>query len=148
MSILLCVSIAWLTFCLLFVGLALIVLLIVEHFSSTSQVTIDDQGIADRAPQMAKLDGAIDEPVQQARELADTFDALAQLEGAVTLVPRDAIPTAHRAVADRTQHTGAVIIRDPRLIRARTSSDQSGGAKEGRARISATQKIGSRFPRQ
>jgi hypothetical protein len=33
---------------------------------------------------------------------------------------------AHRAVPDRTQHTGAVIIRDPRLTRARTISDQSG----------------------
>jgi hypothetical protein len=75
-------------------------------------------------------------------------DALAQLEDTVTLVPCGAILAVHRAVADRTQHTGAVIIRDPRLIRARTSSDQSGGAKEGRARISATQKIGSRFPRQ
>ena len=51
MSILLCVSIAWLTFCLLFVGLALIVLLIVEHLSNTSRVTIDDEGISDQAPQ-------------------------------------------------------------------------------------------------
>ena len=126
MSILLCISIACVTFCLLFMGLGLIVLLIVEHFSNTSQVTIDDEGIADRAPQMAKLDGAIDEPVQQAREFADAFDALAQLEGAVILAPRDAIPTAHRAVPDRTQHKGAVIIRDPRLTRARTLGDQSG----------------------
>jgi hypothetical protein len=126
MSILLCVSIACVTFCMLFMGLGLIVLLVVEHFSNTSQVTIDDEGIADRAPQMAKLDGAIDEHVQQARELADAFDALAQLEGAVTLAPRDAIPTAPRAVPDRTQRTGAVIIRDPRLTRAGTLSDQSG----------------------
>jgi hypothetical protein len=126
MSILLCVSIACVTFCLLFMGLGLIVLLIVEHFSNTSQATIEDEGIADRAPQMAKLDGAIDEPVQQAREFADAFDALVQLEGAVTLTPRDAIPTAPRAVPDRAQRTGAVIIRDPRLTRARTLSDQSG----------------------
>jgi hypothetical protein len=123
MSILLCVSIACVTFCLLFMGLGLIVLLIVEHFSNTSQ---DDEGIADRAPQMAKLDGAMDERVQQARELADAFGAVAQLDGAVTLTPRDAIPTAPRAVPDRTQRTGAVIIRDPRLTRARTLSDQSG----------------------
>ena len=122
MSILLCVSIAWVTFGLLFVELGLLI----EHFSNTSQVTIDDEGIADRAPQMAKLVGAIDEPVQQARELADAFDALAQLEGAVTLAPRDAIPTAPRAVPDRTQRTGAVIIRDPRLTRARNLGDQSG----------------------
>jgi hypothetical protein len=126
MSILLCVSIAWLTFCLLFVGLALTVLLVVEHFSNTSQATIDDEGISDQAPQMAKLDGAMDEPVRQARELADAFDALAQSEGAVSLAPRDASPTARRAVPDRTQHTGAVIIRDPRLTRARSLSDQSG----------------------
>ena len=106
MSILLCVSIAWLTFCLLFVGLALIVLLVVERFSNTSQVTIDDEGISDQAPQMAKLARAIDEPVQQAREPADAFDARAQLEGALTLAPRDAVPTtAHSAVADRTPHT-------------------------------------------
>ena len=127
MSILLCVSIAWLTFCLLFVGLALTVLLIVEHFSNTSQVTIDDEGISDQARRTAKLHGAMDEPVQKTRELADIFDALAQLDDTVTLAPRDAIPTAHRAVPDRTQHTGAVIIRDPRLTRARTLSDQSGG---------------------
>ena len=123
MSILLCVSIACVTFCSLFMGLGLIVLLIVEHFSNTSQ---DDEGIADRAPQMAKVDGAMDEPVQQARELPDTSDALAQLEETVNLALRDAIPKAHRAIPDRTQHTGAVIIRDPRLTRARTLSDQSG----------------------
>jgi hypothetical protein len=125
MSILLCVSIACVTFCSLFMGLGLIVLLIVEHLSNTSQATIDDEGIADRAPQMAKLDGAMDEPVQQARD-ADAFDALTQLEGAVTSAPRDAIPAAHRLVPDRIQHTGAVIIRDPRLTRARSLSDQSG----------------------
>ena len=126
MSILLCVSITWVTLCLLFVGLGLVVLLNVERFSNTSQITIDDEAISDQASQMAKLDGAMDEPVQQARELADAFDALAQLEGAVTLAPRDAIPTAPRAVPDRTQRTGAVIIRDPRLTRARTLSNQTG----------------------
>jgi hypothetical protein len=73
-----------------------------------------------------KLDGALDKPVQQARGLTDAFDALAHLEGAVTLAPRDAIPTAPRAVSAGTQHTGAVIIRDPRLTRARTLSDRSG----------------------
>jgi hypothetical protein len=126
MSILLCVSIACVTFCLFFMGLGWIVLLIVEHFSNTSHVTIDDEAISDRALQMAKLDGAMDEPVQRARQLADTCDALAQLENTVTLAPRDSIPTAHRTVADRTQPTGAVIIRDPRLTRARTLNDQSG----------------------
>jgi len=74
-------------------------------------------------------------------KLADTFDALARLEDTITLAPRDAIPTAHHAVADRTQHTGAVIIRDPRLTRAR--SDQSGGAEETGAGTSATQEIGA-----
>ena len=123
MSILLCVLISWVTLGLLLVGLGL---LIVEHFSNTSQVTIDDEDISDRAPQIAKLDCALGEPVQRARELADTCDALAQLEDTVTLAPRDAIPTAHRAVPDRTPHTGAVIIRDPRLTRARSLSDQSG----------------------
>jgi hypothetical protein len=126
MSILLCVSIAWVTLCVLFVGLDLIVLLMIEHASNASQAMIDDDGISDQAPRTAKQDHAMDEPVQKARELSDTCDALAQLEGAVTLAPRDAIPTAHRAVPDRTQHTGAVIIRDPRLTRARTLSDQSG----------------------
>jgi hypothetical protein len=126
MSILLCVSIAWVTLCVLFVGLDLIVLLMIEHASNASQAMIDDDGISDQAPRTAKQDHAMDEPVQKARELADTCDALAQLEGAVTLAPRDAIPTAHRAVPDRTQHTGAVIIRDPRLTRSRTLGDQSG----------------------
>jgi len=126
MSILLCVSIAWVTLCVLFVGLDLIGLLMIEHASNASQAMIDDDGISDQAPRTAKQDHAMDEPVQKARELSDTCDALAQLEGAVTLAPRDAIPTAHRAVPDRTQHTGAVIIRDPRLTRSRTLGDQSG----------------------
>jgi hypothetical protein len=126
MSILLCVSIAWVTLCVLLVGLDLIVLLMIEHASDASQAMIDDDGISDQAPRTAKQDHAMDEPVQKARELSDTCDALAQLEGAVTLAPRDAIPTAHRAVPDRTQHTGAVIIRDPRLTRSRTLGDQSG----------------------
>jgi len=126
MSILLCVSIAWVTLCVLFVGLDLIVLLMIEHASNASQAMIDDGGISDQAPRTSKQDHAMDEPVLKARELADTCDALAQLEGAVTLAPRDAIPTAHRAVPDRTQHTGAVIIRDPRLTRSRTLGDQSG----------------------
>ena len=127
MSTLLCVLIAWVTFGLLFVGLGL---LIVEHFSNTSQVTIDDESISDQAPQMAKFDRAMDEAVQKARVLADVCDALAQLEDMVTLAPRDAIATAAGAVADPAQHTGAVIIRDPRLTRARTLGDQSGGAEE------------------
>jgi hypothetical protein len=125
MSILLCVLIAWVTFGLLFVGPDLIFLLIIEHTSNTSQAIMAHQRISDQAPQFAKRGLPVDEPVQQARELADTFDALAQLDDTVTLASRDAIPTAHRAVPDRTQHTGAVIIRDPRLARARMS-DQSG----------------------
>jgi hypothetical protein len=69
----------------------------------------------------------MDEAVRrQARGLADACDALAQLEDTVTLVPRDAIPRAGGVVARRTQRTGAVIIRDPRLTRTRTLSDQSG----------------------
>jgi hypothetical protein len=86
---------------------------------------------------MAKLDGAIDEPVREGRKLADAFDALSQLEGAVTLAPCHAIPTAQ----GRTQRTGAVIIRDPRLTRARALSDQSSGAEQTVARTSATQQI-------
>ena len=106
MSILLCVSITGVTFGLLFVGLDLIFLLIIERASNTSQAMmmaherISDQ--APQAPQLAKRDLAVDEPVQKARALADASDALAQLEDTVTLAPRDAIPTAHRAVADRT----------------------------------------------
>ena len=124
MNILLYVSIAWVTLCVLFVGLDLIFLLIVEHASGTSQAMGADESISDQARQMAKLDLAIDETVRrQAREFADTFDALARLEDTVTLAPRDAIPTADGAVARRTQHTGAVIIRDPRLTRARTLGD-------------------------
>jgi hypothetical protein len=144
MSILLYVSIAWVTLCVVFVGLDLIFLLIVEHASDTSQAMAADESISDQARQMAKLDLAMDETVRrQACELADTCDALAPLEDTVTLVPRDAIPTADRAVARRTQHTGAVIIRDPRLTRARTLGDQSGGAEETVARTSATQEIGA-----
>ena len=124
MSILLCVPIAWVTFGLLLVGLGL---LIVEHFSNTRQVKIADESISEAATQMAKLDRAMDEPVQKARELADICDALVQLEDTVTLAPRDAIPTAAGAVADPAKRMGAVIIRDPRLTRARALGDQSGG---------------------
>jgi hypothetical protein len=124
MSILLCILIAWVTFSLLFVGLGL---LIVEHFSNTPKVTIADESLSEVATQTAKLDRAMDEPVQKARALADACGGLAQLEDTVTLAPRDAIPTAHHAVTDRTQYTGAVIIRDPRLTRARTLGDQSRG---------------------
>ena len=125
MSILLCVPIAWVTFCLLLVGLILISLLSVERASDTSQVTIDDEGCSGQAPQMAKFDRAMDEPVQKARALDDACDACARLVG-MALVPRDASPTAQSAVARRIPRTGAVIIRDPRLTRARTLSDQSG----------------------
>src|ERR1700757_1415866 len=103
MSILLCVSITWVTFGLLFIGLDLIFLLIVEHASNTSQAMMALERISDQAPQVAKRDLAVDEPVQKARELADTCDALVQLEDTVALALRDAIPTAPRAVADRTQ---------------------------------------------
>jgi hypothetical protein len=85
----------------------------IEHASNTSQAMMADERISDQAPQLAKLDLAVSEPVQKARELADTCDALAPLEDTVTLIPRDAIPAAYHAVADRTQHTGAVIIRHP-----------------------------------
>ena len=144
MNILLYVSIAWVTLCVLFVGLDLIFLLIVEDASNTSQAMEADEGISDQAPHIAQLDLAMDETVRrQACELADTFDALAQLEDTVTLAPRDAIPTAPRAVPDRTQRTGAVIIRDPRLTRARTLSDQSGGAEEAGASTPATRQMGA-----
>jgi hypothetical protein len=144
MSILLYVSITWVTLCVVFVGLDLIFLLIVEHASDTSQAMAADESLSDQARQMAKLDPAMDETVRwQACELADTFDAPAQLEDTVTLAPRDAIPTADSAVARRTQRTGAVIIRDPRLTRARTLGDQSSGAKETGASASATREIGA-----
>jgi hypothetical protein len=100
--------------------------------SDTSQAMGADESISDQARHMAKLDLAMDETVRrQACELADTFDARA-LEDTVTLAPRDAILTADGAVAHRTQHTGAVIIRDPRLTRARTLGDQSGGSRGNR----------------
>jgi hypothetical protein len=140
MNILLYVWIAWVTLCVLFVGLDLIVLLIVEHASNTPQAMEADEGVSDQALHMAKLDLAMDETVRrQACELADTFDTFARLED--SLAPRDAIPTADGAVAHRNQHTGAVIIRDPRLTRTRTLSDQSGGAEDTGARTSATQEI-------
>jgi hypothetical protein len=125
----------------LFVGLNLIFLLIVEHASNTSQAMAADEGISDQALHMAKLDLAMDETVRrQACELADTFDARAQLEDTAS---RDAIATADRVVTRRTQHTDAVIIRDPRLTGARTLGDQSGGVEETGARTSATQETGA-----
>jgi len=128
----------------LFVGVESIFLLVVGHASDTSQARAADTILPDQAAHRAKLDLAMDETGRrQACELADTFDAPAQLEDTVTLAPRDAIPTADGAVARRTQHTGAVIIRDPRLTRARTLGDQSGGAEETGARTSATQEIGA-----
>jgi hypothetical protein len=101
MGILLSVLIAWVTFGLLFVGLGLIFLLMIEHASNTSRAMMAHERISDQAPQLAKRDLAVDEPVQKARELAETCDALAQLEDTVTLAPRDAIPTA-----DARSHSG------------------------------------------
>jgi hypothetical protein len=141
MSIVLYISIAWITLCVLCVALDLIFLLIVEHASDTSQAMGADES-SDHVRHTAKLDLAMDETVRRkACELTDTFDALARLEDTVTLAPGDAIPTADGAVAHRTQHTGAVIIRDPRLTRARTLSEQNGAAEETGARASATQEI-------
>jgi hypothetical protein len=67
MNILLYVSIAWVTLCVLFVGLDLIFLLIVEHASDTSQAMAADESISDQAPHMAKLDLAMDETVRRQR---------------------------------------------------------------------------------
>jgi hypothetical protein len=101
------VSIAWVTLCVLFVGLDLIFLLILEDAFDTSQATGADEIISAQAPHMAKLDLAMDETVRrQARELADTFGALVGLEDTVPLTPRDAILAADGAVARRTQRTG------------------------------------------
>ena len=91
MSILLYVSIAWITLCVLFVGLDLICLLIVEHASDTSQAMAADENISDQSPHMATLDLAMDENVRrQACELADTFDALPNWR--TTLAPSDGDP--------------------------------------------------------
>jgi hypothetical protein len=142
MNLLLPVSIAWVALFVLFVGLDLIFLLIIERASNTSQAAMADEGTSDLAPQLAKLDLAVSEEVK-AREPADAYEAFAQLEDSVTLAPRDAIPTAAGAVGHGTQHTGAVIIRDPRLTRAHTLCDQSGGAEETGVRTSVTQQIGA-----
>jgi hypothetical protein len=139
MNLLLYVSTVWVALFLLFVGLDLIFLLMVEHASDTSQAMTADERTSDQAPRLAKLDLAVSEAT--AREPADACEAFAQLEGSVTLAPCNAIPTAARAVAHGTQHTGAVIIRDPRLTRARTMRDQSGSAEEAGARTSATRDI-------
>ena len=61
----------------------------------------------------------------------------------MTLAPGEPIPTAAGAVAHGTQPTGAVIIRDPRLTRARILGDQDGGPEKIGATTSATQQIGA-----
>jgi hypothetical protein len=73
MSIMLCISITWVTFCLLLVGLVFISLLIVERASNTSQADrsqamVAGERISDEARHTAMLDLAMDEPVRQARE--------------------------------------------------------------------------------
>jgi hypothetical protein len=141
MNLFLCVSITWVALAILFVGLDLLFLLVLEHASDPSQAMMADEPISDQALQLAKLDLAVSEAVHKAREPADACDALAQLEDSVTLAPREPIPTAAGAVAHGTQHTGAVIIRDPRLTRARILGGQNGGAEE--TRTSATQQIGA-----
>jgi hypothetical protein len=143
MNLFLCVSITWVALFVLFLGLDLIFLLVVEHASDTSQSMMADERISDQALQLARLDVALSEAVQKAREPADACGALAQCEDSVTLAPREPIPSAAGAVAHGTQRTGAVIIRDPRLARAWTLGDQEGGAEETGARISATQQIGA-----
>jgi hypothetical protein len=143
MSILLSISITWITLCFSVTGLVLIFLLVAERAPNTSQAMMADECVSDQALRMAKLDLSMDEPVQRAREFADIFDALPQLEGPANLAARDEILTAHSAVSDPTQRTGAVIIRDPRLTRACALCDQSARAEETVARTSATQKIGA-----
>ena len=120
MSILLCVSIAWAAMGILFMGLGLVVLLVAERASGFSRA---DEGIADHAPRAASVDLAISElqPAHNAFEFADDLNGLAQFEGMVTSALHDANAKARCAVADRKEHTGAVIIRDPRLVRARCS---------------------------
>ena len=121
MSILLCVSIAWAAMGILFMGLGLVVLLVAERASGFSRA---DEGIADHAPRAASVDLAISElqPAHNAFEFADDLNGLAQFEGMVASALHDANAKARCAVADRKERTGAVIIRDPRLIvRARCS---------------------------
>ena len=142
MSILLCVSVAWATTGFLFMGLGLVALLLAERASDSSHAMIADDGTVDHAPRMASVDLAISErqPVQDAREYADTLNGFVQLDGIVTLASHD----SHASVADHKEHTGAVIVRDPRLIRARgarNSSGHTGAVEETVARISATKKI-------
>ena len=123
MSILLCVSIAWAAMGILFMGLGLVVLLVAERASGFSRAMIADDGIADHAPRTASVDLAISEhqPAHNAVEFADDLNGLAQFEGMVTSALHDANAKARCAVADRKEHTGAVIIRDPRLVRVRCS---------------------------
>jgi hypothetical protein len=118
MSILLCVSVAWATMGILFMGLGLVVLFVAERASGSSRAMIADDWIADAAPCIS-VDLAISErqPAQTAQELADDLNEFAQLESMGTSALHDA--GACCAVADRKEHAGAVIIRDPRLIRAR-----------------------------
>jgi len=114
MNMLLYISIAWVILCVLFVGLELILLRIVERASDTSQAMAANEGISDQARELAKLYLAMDETVRpQTSELADTFVALGQLEDGVSLAPRDALPTTHSApVTVPTRRTGVVIIRN------------------------------------
>ena len=143
MNLVLCVSITWVALVVVFVGLDLIFLLVIERASDTSLAMMADRHISDQALQLAKLDLAVGEAVQNAREGADACDALAQLEDSVTLAPREPTPTPAGGVAHGTQHASAVIIRDPRLTRARTLDDQGGGAEETAAWTSATRQIGA-----
>ena len=126
MSILLCVSIAWATMGILFMGLGLAVLLVAERASDASRAIIADDGIADLAARMASVDLAISErqPARNAQEFADDLNGLARLESMITSALHDANAKARCAVADRKEHTGAVIIRDPRLTRARCAQLQ------------------------
>ena len=80
MDLVLCVSITWLALFVVFVGLDLIFLLVVEHASDTSQAMMADERISDQALQLAKLDLAVSEAVQKPRESADACDVLADFE--------------------------------------------------------------------
>ena len=84
MMMLLCVLIAWVILCVLFVGLELILLRIVEHASYKSQAMATNEGISDQARELVTLDLAMDETV-------------GQLEDKVTLAPHDPIPLSHSA---------------------------------------------------
>jgi hypothetical protein len=130
MSVVLCVSVAWAATGLLFMGLGLAVLLLAERASDWPGTMITDDGIADHATRTADVDLTLSdrESAHDAQEFAgdlSNLNGISQLGCMVTSAFDVVNAKACRTLADRKEHPGGLVIRDPRLTDASGALERS-----------------------